>query len=192
MTEKKRYSFLNMKNAVGKNGKPYVAVTLQGMVCNPRPINYVDDKMVLNFSVPIYSRAKYIESLFGAKPSEDKNGVVWAQVSCWQSGEKGLASRLNNLLQANAGKTLILTMTGAIKVVDGEDKQGRTYKNVRITCDDFNLERVMQPRNDGEASTNDGQPKADGEKSVNQTVPTSTGGSQGVFYDIDQNDELPF
>lgn len=199
MAENKKYTFMNMKRAIGKNGNYYVGVTLECMVCNPRPIKAVKDKLVLNFSTPIYSRGKYIEYLCGMAPEEDSDGTVWAQVGFWQSGEKGLATRLEKLLESRSDRNLILIVTGSISVTQAEGDQGRIFTNVKIAADDFQLIRSVERKDpfyqEQTPLENDSASKkleSGKQTAQHQQAPESGYGGFGQFYDVDDDDDLPF
>lgn len=191
---KKRYSFMNMKKAVGKNNNSFVGVTLECMVCNPRPASYINGSMVMNFSTPIYNRGKYISYFCGLYPQEDENGTVWAQVSCWQKGEQGLVSRLNKLIQSKSGSTVVLIVTGAIKVVQEEDNQGRFFTNVKINCDDFQLVRtVMQEDNKANFVTETtAAPQSNRKEHQTQTNQDKSGNAPNEFFEVMEEEDMPF
>lgn len=196
MAENKKYTFINMKRAIGKKGNHYVGVTLECMVCKPQPIKNVKDKRVLNFSTPIYNRGKYIESLFGTTPQEDSEGTVWAQVGFWQAGEKGLATRLEKLLESQKDHNLILIVTGSISVTQVEGKQGRVYTNVNIAADDFQLIRSVERKGtvhqDQSAQEDTFHSEQEPQPSQDRQASESGYGGSGQFYDVDDDDDLPF
>lgn len=195
-SQKTRYTFINMKRATTRNGSAFVGVTIEGLVCRPEAVRQVNDKLLLTFSIPIHNRGKYIESLCGMHPAENTAGVAWAQVSFWQdaSAQNGIVRRLEHLLQTNQGKSLVLVITGSIKVVQNKGDAGRMYVNTNITGDDFILMRSFDRKE--QPSQQDKQLAAEKRSEPQQTddlgIPT---GYNGQFYEIDEEDddeEMPF
>ena len=146
----KQYTFINMKRCVGKSGNPYIGITLEALVSRPDgDIFYMENgRGVINFSTPIHNKSKYIGELCGLEPYTGQDGVCWARVAMWNSDPKraGLATRFKNLMDKNTGKTVILLLTGSIRVTDDPGRDGQTYRNINITCDDFTVLRVLEPK----------------------------------------------
>lgn len=133
-----RYTDINMKRCVTKEGSSYIGVMVKGPVIKPMQPRQVGDRLVMGFSIPINNRGKYIEKMCGMAPYET-NDTVWARVSFWQDANvnDGPVSRLDALFNQTQGKGVVLVVTGSIKVMESEGKDGRVYVNTEITGDDF-------------------------------------------------------
>lgn len=127
--QKKQYTFLNLKQAVKKDGGTYLAVTMEALVNKPSDLKVVgQDSQVINFTCPINNRTDYLSKMLGTQ-IVDKDGTVWARVNVWNR----VAGRLNSLLDKVDSLTLIVT--GSIHLSYGGD-QGQ-YQNIEVTADDF-------------------------------------------------------
>ena len=130
----KQYTFLNLKECVGKNGN-YHGITLEAKVVKPDELTTTaSGKEVLNFSTPITGRTQYLEKVLGVKLPE-KDGTIWARVACWDR----TANRLNKFLDAVEACTLIVT--GSVKASVSQDGK---YTNVDITADDWTVLRTSK------------------------------------------------
>ena len=204
----KEYTFLNMKRCQGRNGNPYIGLTLSALVCNPdlEATTTNTGKRVISFSTPIKNQGRYLETMCGMAPYESQDGTVWARVSLWDSDPQrgGLATRFQSLLSKTVGKTLVLLVTGSVKVEEQQGNNGRSYVNVNVTCDDFTVMRCFEAKNgsqQGQASPSNmgyspsqqmpsygGRQAAGGGKS-GRGIPDG----QSDYYTMDFEDgELPF
>ena len=204
----KEYTFVNMKRCQGRNGNPYIGVTLSALVCNPdaEATTTNTGKRVISFSTPIRNQGRYLETMCGMAPYESQDGTVWARVSLWDSDPQrnGLATRFQSLLSKTAGKTLVLLVTGSVKVEEQQGNNVKNYVNVNIVCDDFTVMRCFEAK----SGSQQGQTGASNRSySASQQAP-SYGGHQAVsgrksggnipdgqndFYSMDFDDsELPF
>ena len=204
----KEYTFLNMKRCQGRNGNPYIGVTLSALVCNPdsEATTTNTGKRVISFSTPIKNQGRYLETMCGMAPYESQDGTVWARVSLWDSDPQrgGLATRFQSLLSKTVGKTLVLLVTGSVKVEEQQGNNGRSYVNVNIVCDDFTVMRCFEAKNGAQqaqagasnmgysapqqAPSYGGRQTADGGK-ASGGIPDG----QNDFYSMNFDDsELPF
>lgn len=185
--ERKDYSFLNMKRCVGREGNNFIGVTVQGFVNKYSNLRQTSTgRTVCDFSLPINNRTKYLASMLGGEIYE-KDGTVWAKVTLWDSpDEKGqkLASRFDSYMQKHP--SCIVMITGAIKIDEREDN-GRTYRNVVITADDFSPVR----------DTKGGNSNNSGASAAPNAAPASAPDFPGMgdfqdFDDLDDDGKLPF
>lgn len=172
-SSQKQYTFINMKRCVGKNGRPYIGVTLEALVSRPDSgIFYTESgRGVIHFSTPIHNRSKYIGELCGLEPHTGQDGASWARVAMWDSDPEraGLATRFKNLMDKHAGKTVILLITGSIRVSDDPGRDGQTYRNINIACDDFSLLRVLEPKSNSGRDRGTAAAPQQGSQSVDQS-----------------------
>lgn len=159
MENRKSYTFLNMKKCVGNNGNPYVGCTLDALVVKPtvREMTTKDGQVrkVLNFSTPISSRAPYIAKMCGMEPTLAKDGeTVWARVSAWDK----TAERLSSLIE-RIDDSVVLIITGAIKVEASTAQNGTEYHNVNITVDDFTVKRTVVRSAEAEPAPAEAKPE---------------------------------
>ena len=143
---KPQYTFLNMKECIGKNGNQYHGITLEAKVINPGELTTTQSgKSVISFKTPITGRTQYLEKVLGIKVPE-KDGTAWAKVSCWYR----TAERLDKFF--NAVENCSLIVTGSIK---GSVSQDGKYTNIDITADDWTVLRTwksgQQPSAQGQA-----------------------------------------
>ena len=200
----KEYTFINMKRCLGANGQTFTGVTVEAMVCRPddRLTETQTERRVIRFSTPIRNQGNYIAKMCGKAPLETPDGTVWAKVSLWDSDpqRRGLASRFNALLDKTGGKTLILMLTGSIKVEESRGSDGKTYVNTNIDCDGFTLVRALEPKTDRSVQRNNSyaaealapathREKRDDQDSFDCGFDPSQGGS--IPYHLDEYDE-PF
>ena len=168
----KQYTFINMKRCVGKNGRPYIGVTLEALVSRPDSeiFRTENGRGVIHFSTPIHNRSKYIGEMCGLEPYTGQDGASWARVAMWDSDPEraGLATRFKNLMDKHAGKTVILLITGSIRVSDDPGRDGKTYRNVNIACDDYTALRVLEPKGNNDRDRGTAAPQQ-GSQSMDQS-----------------------
>ena len=201
--EGKVYTNMNLKRALGKTGD-YIAITMEAYVHNVEPIREVGDKKVLNFTTFINNRGSYIKHYCGDCPQENADGGISARVSMWDSPQvsNGLATRFSKYMSNKSGKNVVVNLTGSIKVKEEVGKDGRTYKNVYITADEFWEARVTEKRSS--SASNNSQPQQTAPAQPQQTQQAQQpqpqpeepkaipmGGVDG-FISIDDDEELPF
>lgn len=202
MNENKRYTFLNMKRCIGKENKEYVGVTAELMVVKPELKTTQNGKTLAVFDTPINNRGKAIERMCGKTPYENNDGTCWARVTLWDNEYNQLATRFNNFMDKNSGKTVVLIVTGMIKATESQGKDGKTYVNVNITADDFTVRGVYEKNGNGGsynggnngngASNGNGGGNSGGYNQPKQGTDSMT--NNGGFFSADELDdfELPF
>lgn len=136
---RKEYTPLNLKRSVTQDGMSRIAVTVKSAVARPTQPRQVGDQLVMDFSMPISGRSKYIADLCGMHPHENEDGTVWAKVTFWQdaNAQNGPVSRLDKLFTETNGKGVALVVVGTITVSENEGKDGKVYVNTNIKGDDF-------------------------------------------------------
>ena len=144
--EKKEYTFLNLKESVGKNGN-YISCTAECLVTRMRTGQTNNGKNYVNFTAPIKNRTNLIEKMTKTRPAEDANGTVWASVTLYDNEYNQLATRFQNMKAIKEGKTVVLIITGKINVERKTSNDGRTFINCNITADDFDVKRSLPPKN---------------------------------------------
>ena len=175
-SQKAQYTFLNMKECIGKNGNQYHGVTLEAKVVNAGELKTTQSgKSVISFKTPITGRTQYLEKILGVQLPE-KDGTVWAQVSCWDR----TAERLNKFFDAVENCSLIVT--GSVKATASQDGK---YINVDITADDWTVLRTWKS---GQQPTAQGQAQQTApvqqQAPVQQTAPVEMPQSDTeVYYD---------
>lgn len=186
----KIYTDINMKRSNGKNGE-YVSITVQSLVTGVSQMTRTQSgKQVISCRIPISNRGKYIEKMCGLAPAEDSEGTAWARVSFWNNEEdRGLASRFEHLMEKNADKNVILTITGSIKVEDQNGRDGKTYRNVNIAADDFFVCRILDRKNNGGFAAASTPAPAAAAPAAAAPAPAAANGN---FYEIDDDEDLPF
>lgn len=200
-----RYSFMNMKRCVGKNGNPYIGVTAEVAVFETDRRDTPSGRSVINFNTSLRGRSKYIETMCGMTPYTNDKGVTRVRGAFWEDAnvERSTpASRLEHMLQKNPDKNFVLCVTGAIKVEQRKDDQGNVFVDTKISCDDFTVVRSFakqqangydqsgQQKKSAPQGTDDGQQNQGYGRPEQESIPS---GLNNDFYDIeDDDDELPF
>ena len=166
----KQYTFLNLKECLGKNGQ-YHGITVEARVVKPSDLTATaSGKEVINFTTPITGRTQYLEKVLGMKLPE-KDGTVWARVSCWDR----TANRLNKFLDAVESCTLIVT--GSIKASVSQDGK---YTNVDITADDWT---VLRANKSGQQPAQAEQPAQMAQPVQQPVAQPQQAPEQEVYYD---------
>ena len=202
------YTFLNMKRCVGKNDKHYIGVTMEALVTRPdQDIRLTQNgNGVISFNAPVCNRAKYIETMCGMAPEVSNDGTCWVRISLWDTDREhtGLATRFKSLMDKNNGKSVVLLVTGSIKVEQKQGNDNKIYTNVNIMADDFTVLRVFVPKERDERAN--GQAYPDRGSNGNHNAPAHDDrksqyaasqdeipdGINGFVYMEDLDEELPF
>ncbi len=194
--EGKNYTNINLKRALGKTGD-YIAITMEAYVHNVEPIKDVGDKKVVNFTTFINNRGNYIKYYCGDCPQENADGGISVRVSMWDSPQlstNGLASRFSKYMSNKSDKNVVINLTGSIKVKEEIGKDGRTYKNVYITADEFWEARVTEKRGNSASNNTQQQTAPVQPQQPQQAQPEEPNATPFIdgFISIDDDEELPF
>lgn len=191
--QKKQYTFVNMKRCTGSTGKEYIGVTIE-LLCKKPEFKTVaarstgEAKTVASFRAPVNNRSDYIEKMCGLKPYTTDDGTAWARITMWER----TAERLQNYLAKNPDGA-VLIVTGSIKVADSEGKDGKTYRNLDILADDFNVIRTLTKKG-GASAPSGSAPAARPASAALSEDEDDEALFDGGFLDIDDanDDDLPF
>ncbi len=179
------YSFIDLKSCIGRNGNPYVGITVDGLVANVGELQTSKTgKKVISFSIPIHGSVRYITEFFnnGLTPDTDSkdSNVIWARVTMWEK----TAERFVKYLEKHPRPVIVLT--GAVELTQNQSN-GTVYTNVNITANNFRhiLDRDQaqggqsrQNNQQGGSYRGQGQPQQQGQRQGQ----TRQSGTQGGGY----------
>lgn len=186
------YSFFSAFNAVGKENKKFIAVTVIGTLFNVKKINTSSDFRLMTGKMAINNRTKTINSLLG---TDFEGETVWATVKFWRNCfdrfEKYYDKRTAGTTDAVKMKVVVC---GSLSLDTWEDNNGEVRKNLVINVMDWTADWGAYPNKNEVQADNTNKAKKTTSHPADSAKPKPEFDDDG-YVELDgfiNADDLPF
>ncbi len=133
----KKYTNLEVVNAVKTDGKPFKYAAIRGFATNVEtrtlPLRHgeTEAQSVTNFSIPVENRNKALNAHLGLKLPVGEDQVTWLRVSMWGATGQRLAKFIGNK------KSRLIDVFGELTSRPYKAKDGREAHSIELKAYNF-------------------------------------------------------